>query len=320
MTAKIRWTTFRQYRGPFIKGEIPFSLSEDRRESHVDRAFWLTSKVETGAKFGSVMAYDGTAMTAGLDQHIAVYPKELAHEDFNPKDDQGGLWQLLRQLECIGNDGQLDAAIKSLWDAFEEQGWYLAQDGLLRYLEDVSEQHSAGDIVFGHEIRDTLTPVKGKVEKKDEAVAERWIRLFHDVFEAPGGFSAQIEFGRSHLVERARRWGAEWPYGSREITVLKAGQNISLETDLALCMYHSHSVNAPAKAIKLLRRAGNRAHNAVNPKKLIKLLGTSKYGRWDDDIPNGRYQRTRAAARASGLWPRRFFDGPNAIMPGNLPG
>jgi hypothetical protein len=53
---------------------------------------------------------------------------------------------------------------------------------------------------------------------------------------------------------------------------------------------------------------------------LIRALGTSSYGRWSDDIPNGRYQRTRDAARKSDHWDLDLFDGSNALMPKDLPG
>ncbi|MCZ2108032.1 MAG: hypothetical protein LC118_00410 [Dehalococcoidia bacterium] len=55
-------------------------------------------------------------------------------------------------------------------------------------------------------------------------------------------------------------------------------------------------------------------------KLLIQKLGNNPFGRWDDDIRTGRYQRTRHHAMASGLWPTKLFDGPEAIMPADLPG
>jgi hypothetical protein len=49
------------------------------------------------------------------------------------------------------------------------------------------------------------------------------------------------------------------------------------------------------------------------PPVLIKKLAITKYGRWDDDIPNGRYQRTRNFAAK--IWPSELFVGNKAIMP-----
>jgi len=321
---KVQWRKFRSYYGPMIQGTVLYELPPERRDHHVDRAFWLTAKVETGAKFGSVIAYDGTGMTAGLDQHIAVYPKELANEDYDAKDDQGGLWKLLRRLECVQGDASYRACLGQLWQALEVQGWYLAQDGVLRYAKDKGREPGvicdAGDIVYGFEIRDALTPVKGKVDgpfNRDRAA--EWARMFHLVFSHPDGFRAQAEFGKEHLVERTRKRPLEWAYDGKEITSLIVGRNIGAAEDLAMCMYHCHSVNAPAVANKAIKRARTR-DGQLDPKKLIRLLGNSSYGRWDDDIKTGRYQRTRSAARASGLWSWALFDGPHALMPRDLPG
>jgi hypothetical protein len=319
---KVLWRKFRNYSGPLIKGTEPYTIPDDRRDFHVDRAFWLTAKVETGAKFGSVMAYDGTGMTAGLDQHIAVFPRELAHEDNNPKDDQGSLWKLLRRMESVGGSPSYQACLKKLWDALARQDWYVAQDGYLRHLgRNALVRIKPGSLVHGQLIRDVLTPLGGNVERhggKDRAAD--WAKLFHAVFSHPDGFRAQAEFGKEHLVERAKKRHIKWAYKEREITALQPLKNMPAEQDLAMCMYHCHSVNAPAIANKALKRARYADHGDVRPKKLIQLLGNSSFGRWDDDLKNGRYQRTRSAARASGLWPRSLFDGPNAIMPKDLPG
>lgn len=309
----ISWSSYNKYSGPLIHGSTPYIPDEPRKSYHVDRAFWLTSKVETGGKFGAVMAFDGTAMTAGLDQHIAVYPKELASEDHNAADDQGSLWKLVRQLETPGDS----TSIANLYEALSDCGWYVSQDGWLRY-KTTQNSHKAGDLVFGKEIRDTFTPIGGDVQTtQQKEIATKWILLFHAVFSNPKGFKTQSEFGKTHLVERTKRHNIGWAYNNMELTALTI-QQLSYEHDLAMCMYQAHSVNAPAIALKLLNQS--RVNNSLDPKKLIKLLGTSTYGRWDDDLPNGRYQRTRLAAKNSGLWPSSLFDGISAIMPRDLPG
>lgn len=325
-----------------IKGTEPFAPPPT--SNHVARAFWLTAKVETGAKFGSVVAYDGTGMTAGLDQHIAVYPKELADEDFNAKDDQGSLWKLLRRMEVVDGSNGYKWAIGCLWSMFEACGWYVSQDGHLRYLQDTavkrknfSHDAAAGDLVFGFEIRDALTPVGGKVKGKDHRAAV-WAMAFHELFAHPDGFKAQQHFGEEHLVTRSKRkrkWKKSTAMGlyssvedvayQGEITVLRAGTpNWTHEMDLAMCMYQAHSVNAPGMANSLIadvhQRVHPESHQLLFAGRLIEKLGTSSYGRWDDDLKTGRYQRTRSAARASGLWPRQLFDGPAAIMPKDLKG
>jgi hypothetical protein len=294
----------------------------------------LTAKVETGAKYGAVMAYDGTGMTAGLDQHVAVYPRELSKpDDGNNLDDQGTLWKLLRRIEMISVASPSFAEARAnLWDALSHEVWYLAQDGVLRSEED-------GEPVGGKELRQVFTPHDGKVvalwQRKQAAF---WAERFHELLCHPATFRAQVEYGKEHLVKRSKRrklmkkykglWVsmgivADVAYDQEELTMLQVDKHLSPELDLALCMYQAHSVNAPAIANRALREAFNKTYNPASeqfPWVLIKKLGNSKYGRWDDDLKNGRYQRTRAAARKSGLWPKSFFDGIHAIMPKDLPG
>jgi hypothetical protein len=335
MTLQIKWKKYKSYSGVVIKGETEFQPpAGDREKFHVDRAFWLTSKVETGARFGSVMNYDGTAMTAGLDQHIAVYPRELSRpDDGNALDDQGTLWKLLRRLETVSGTGLVKVR-EALWKALRDIGCYVAQDGVLRYLAN-------GEPVPGEAIRDSFTPMKGQPTlPSQKKQAEYWIRLFHDLFAHPATYAAQVGYGVEHLVKRTNRRVLDvrtmrhspmtFPrrvseFYPQEITACKLDDDWSLEEDLAMCMYQSHSVNAPAIANKTLAKVfGYTLRNQVPkggwPKKLIRLLGNSKYGRWDDDLKYGRYQRTRSAARASKLWPTSLFDGKKAIMPKDLVG
>lgn len=350
----VQYKKFRSYSGPKIRGTVPFTIS-DTETRHVARAFWLTAKVETGAKFGAIVAYDGTGMTAGLDQHIAVYPKELSKEDYDATDDQGSLWKLLRRMETVdlnpqgAVDEEYRRALNWLWAHLRANSWYVAQDGVLRYWEDTSVQRKsykidvrAGDPVFGLEIRDELTPKGGKVILGTEGwmFAKEWAAGFHRLFVNPMGFKAQQHFGEEHMVartKRKRRWrhrldhrfSVEELVYPADITVLEvAGPGapesrwLSPEMDLALCMYQSHSVNAPAIANRALSSVLNHTHpsGSTFARRLIEKLGNSSYGRWDDDLATGRYQRTRSAARASGLWPKGLFDGPKAIMPKDLKG
>jgi len=331
----VSWRQFQEFSGPFIAGIDPIEppKADDR---HVARAFWLTTKVETGAKFGAVVMYDGTAVTGGPDQHVAVYPRYLA--DNSVENDQGGLWKLLRRMEYAG----ADHALQILWEALKLQGWYVAQDGKLRYVEDHEgingHAKRAGDLVWGNEIRDVLTPTRGKVPKTgpEWQRSRDWAMRFHHALVSPVSRRAQVEFGMEHLVERTKsrrielgdgvRVGvADAGYGSREISAIRLGSTGWVEdVDLAMCVYQSHSVNAPATANQALARARTEFnpehHGKQFAKLLIQLLGNSTYGRWNDDLATGRYQRTRSAARGSGLWSRTLFDDPAAIMPKDLPG
>lgn len=341
MDGKVLYRTFRTYAGPMIKGTVPLSATEVPT-SHVARAFWLTAKVETGAKFGAIVMYDGTAVTAGLDQHIAVYPKELKNEDGNAADDQGGFWKLLRRLEVLPGP-HYNIQLGRLWDMLKQRNWYLAQDGVLRYLNSghflnpvtkLRVYFNAGDVVYGYDIRDHLTPLNGVVPKSGtlRERADEWAQAVHQVFVHDQAHRTQIEFGQEHMVTRmksrrlnmgtrATRWSrADAAYLGREISSLHVGHGgWHEEIDLALSVYQSHSVNAPTKANQALARAMKGPHGKF-PANLIKHLGNNAYGRWDDDLKTGRYQRTRSAALASKLWPRSLFTGPRAIMPKDLPG
>jgi len=331
----VKWKSYKSYSGPVIVGDrVVEAPTGEQALKHVERAYWLTTAVETGGKVGSIMAADGTAMTAGLDQHIAVYPRELAKkEDGNAKNDQGSLWQLMRRLETVSGDDSYQEAVDCLWGMLKAMGWYISQDGYLRYLEADTVQLKgkkapvkAGDLVFGYSIREAFTPGGGKVPQKGAAweQAKNWAIAFHDVTVNESGVRAQVAFGCEHLVERTRRNPLyEQAYEQEMSAIVLGKEGWTEEMDLAMAMCQAHSVNAPAIAKKLLAQALRR-YNPNKPgdfaRHLIRLLGTSSYGRWDDDIQYGRYQRTRSAARKSGLWSRSLFDGSTAIMPKDLPG
>lgn len=338
---KILHRKFRKYSGPMIRGEGTLEIPSGAIEtSHVHRAFYLTAKVETGAKFGSIVMYDGTAVTAGLDQHIAVYPRELANEDFNAKDDQGGLWKLLRRMEVI-QDTHYNMLLSRLFGLLRSHNWYLAQDGVLRYYDDGSIANravAAGDTVFGFHIRAELTPAVGTVPKKGpfwEQSAE-FAYAFHRVFGHPATRVTQTEFGMEHLVKRTKRRRLNMGTKKRpiwhnlekssyltEVTALRVDEGQwSQPIDLAMSVYQSNSVNAPSIANKALARAIKRCRGSWEAiaKELIQNLGNNTYGRWDDDLKTGRYQRTRTAALQSKLWDRSLFIGSKAIMPKDLQG
>lgn len=304
---------FNSYAGPRITGTEAFKLPENA--GHWERVLWLTSAVESGGKFGAITMYDGTAVTAGLHQAIAVYPRELADEDFNAADDQGSFWQLLRLIEMVPDFPELQALFLKL----KESGWYLSRDGFLRYLSDGQTQIrnrtrkvKAGDLVFGYEIRETITPNQGAVPALGHAwkVSKDWALVFHAVFSNPKSFRAQVEFGAQHFEHVARH---------KKISA--RGRNLSIEKwlykghlsnfsgtwpyDLALAVFWSHSVNGPSVAYKLLAKA----IEEVDPESdsdqfaslLLRLLGHSEYGRWHFSNPKGRWQRTRSNAKK--IWP-----------------
>lgn len=333
----VKWVQFRSYSGPSISDGVSIPTPHN---GHVGRAYWLTTKVETGGYFGRVMAYDGTCMTAGPDQHIAVFPRELVEEDWRAEDDQGSLWALLAHLRLLrGSRDGFDEVLDDLTDELASDGFTFDRVGFLAYAKDRSVsvgkkvvQVKAGDRAHGNVIRETYTPNMGQVPKSGAGweKAKRWALLWHQITVHPLGWKTQLDFGMGHLIERVqrRRIGDlgtvnALVYGKEGISSPRTN-SMPADLDLAMCVYHANSVNGPTPASAALGEAARAHLPSAEPSKfarvLIQKLGNNPFGRWDDDIRTGRYQRTRAHAMASGLWPARLFDGPEAIMPADLPG
>jgi len=309
---RVRYRSFRSYSGPGIRGILLDKSQYENTNNHAQRALYLTEGVETGHRVGSIMAGDGTATTAGRGQHILVYPRELANEDFDARDDQGGLPKLLRKLEVETSSPALD----KLYGAFIAEGWYVAQDGVLRWHDDARTkvkgrwlECKAGDIVHGAVLRDTITPKGGKVPRKGEQweQAKRWALLFHEVFKEESSLKVQTDFELEHLVHRVmhRKYGfhpnrrretvSQVVYGSRgfrgpaPVGRLVVGKHITVELDLAMCLFHSHTVNAPAIAYRKLKETllatgyepdhRNQLAEIAFAKELLKRLAKAKYAR-----------------------------------------
>jgi hypothetical protein len=147
-----------------------------------------------------------------------------------------------------------------------------------------------------------------------------------------------MEYGKEHTVKAAKRTKVESGrggrkesiqravYGEKQLSRVTVGE-ISQELDLAMAMYWSNSVNAPGAARVRLERALRAIHPETPmtapgrfARVLIRKLGNTGFARWDDDLKNGRYQRTRRYALKSDLWGRELFVGTNPIFPKNLPG
>ena len=323
--------TYKKYSGPVFVGSQKIPIPTLART--LERQHWLTTQVETNGTYGTVVMFDGTAITAGPDQFILVYPRELANEDFNAKDDQGPLTRLLRRLEPTGG---LAKDIESLWVLFAAENWYLAQDGLLRYLEAAKVRVGGrnisvrpGDVVHGAILRNTITPIQGTVPRKgkewDKACS--FGEAVHRLFSNPAGIPVQDAYGQEKLVKRYTRL-RNFMDTSCTLDTYLFGQSITSATvfdigqemDLAMAVWYSNSVNAPAIALKKLKACAQQCTNDLEsfPARLVKALGTSSYGRWNAAEKNGRYQRTRRHAMRSGLWDRSLFTGRDAIMPVSL--
>jgi len=320
---------FKKFAGVRIKGSSDSELIKTKSIYHIDRAVWLTCMVESGGKFGCVISYDGTGITASLGQAIAVYPRNLGDEV--KKNDQGPLWKVLKRIKNLPPMSDMTLFENKLANV----GWYISPDSKCRWIRN-------GKLVSGQAIRkeftgseDGVMPTKGK----DRARAQFWAETFHDLFANPDTFKLQLDLEKEHFVKRAERAKLRFcreeeyagstvqkviynPFHISSIT----SEQLGPEMDLAMSIYWSHSVNAPGYALKRFCRHVvdkgfadewmNEAEGRKLAKKIIQKFGETPFARWSDDIKNGRYQRTRAHAMK--LWPKELFVGPDAIMPKDL--
>lgn len=316
----MKTVTFKDFVGLQISGTIPIGACDS--PYHLDKSEWITAQVESAGKFGTIISYDGTGITAGLHQYIAVYPREL--------NSQGPLWRLLNRIRQVcGDEGEW----KAVNNMITEAGWVLGSEGVLRYRED-------GKLVLGGAIRDRLTGnADGKMPLSgpgyDRAVA--WAQAFHELFVLTATHKTQRDVGLEHFLQMNDHTSLQHSkkgkkltiqqavYGDKHFSTLTDG-DISVELEIAMSMYWSNSVNAPGAAVTRLCKVfdkvgvidGGKPQGVPFARELITALGNTTFGRWDDDIPGGRYQRTRKAAMS--IWPESYFVGPEAIMPADLPG
>jgi hypothetical protein len=320
MFSKVKWKQFKNYSGPAIYGKKKFKYY-DGFFNHWSRAVWLVSQVESGGRFGSVCMYDGTGITSGLIQAVAVYPRELANEDDDPADDQGPLWQMLQMIKT-NNPGVL-LELESELRKSPLCGWKL-DNGKVIDLE-------TGNLINGRIIREIFTPCEGTVPKWGLYWEYSKIRalIFHRIFNNQKTFQSQIDYGVKHFKKLAKRKVKGLKNKTVSDILYPANFDASNfmvtddPTDLAAAVFYSYAINAPRKAFEILR-ISDHVFKSQNPfpvskqKKsfheiLISNLAVEDYGRWHFLHKNGRYQRTRNAAMK--VWPKWMFKGPNEIMP-----
>lgn len=288
------------FSGPVIKGTIPaFTKTPTMQDTHLDRAFWLTTMVESGGMAGSIMAADGTGMTASMEQLVAVLPRHM--------DEQGSLFDLLQELSKIVD------ITKFL--PFAEEGWKL-EGGVLKTAD--------GKPVPPRVIRNTFTPNDGRVPPTGAQweQSKKWALAFHHLFARPETIKAQIDYGIAQFVKFGNTKNPRLSDGIKKRSVNELAYRGKLTeedpfgdvsvNDLALAMWWCYKVNGPAPALDRLASAAKLTPDVSDPqfgRRLIMLLHTSQYGKW----ATNRYDRTRQHART--VWPAKLFEGPDAVMP-----
>jgi len=314
--------TYGKYAG--LKCNGAESMDDVTTDLHLDRASWLTAQVESGGKFGTVINYDGTGMTAGIHQAIAVYPRAL--DDNLKANDQGPLWRLLNRIWSLHDTRVLASVRDTLIANMDRYGMILSPEG--KCLD-----APTGDLLSGKAIRNIFTgdasgvmPSSGPKRRQ----AEEWVELFHDLFACHETFRSQLRFGEEHFVKRCERTKLRFCKvdSFKETTIREVcypcalprvdSEGYTPDWDLAMCVYWSHSVNAPGMALRKICKALDLTKLKLDmdkdfPRVLLKILADTKYGRWHRSIAGGRYQRTRNYAMK--IFPENLFVGLDAIMP-----
>lgn len=322
----MRKITFNKYSGLRIKGRIPLEMKAKDplviSKSHIEMAFYITAVIESGGVFGTVINYDGTGMTAGIHQAIAVYPKNLKA--------QGPLWKLLSRMYVLP---ETPLSLINIREELHDFGLDLTADGVVR--------NESGNPVSGTVLRKFFGTPQGKLGKgEDRARAEQVIQLFHGLFSDERTHGLQVASGTEHFLKIAERTKLRFskaprtkcsniqqqiygPLTDKHFSMLRT-EDMSPELNLAMCLYWSYLVNAPGMALKKMCKTLDAIDRRTTgwgdkfSRLLVRNLGTSSYGRWDDDIDSGRYQRTRRVMMM-GLFDAALFR-KGAIMPKDFPG
>jgi len=282
---RVQWVRYKGYAGCKIDGRTPVSLPST--SLHMDRAFFLTAQLEA-PRYGSVQSYDGAGLSGGPLHNIAVYPSSGT---------QGSLFALLSRMELARTPG---FAMIALLDQYRARGWAITSKGVLSEVQ-------TGKPVTGADILQELAPLRGVVPQTGPywEQARRWALLHHQVFSESALFDAQKEYAINWLIQGQQNT-EELFYQRRPVRTMLVEKDISMAEDLALCVYHAFSVNAPAIAQKILLSA---IKSKDFPKVLLGTFRASTFANWQV-----RYDRTRAVALTSGLWPVALFTGPKAIF------
>jgi hypothetical protein len=301
----VKLVKYKNYSGCVIRDNST-TYQNPNTKVHMDRAVYLTSLIEVAGKFGIINSYDGAAMSAGLEHNVSVLPKTM---------EAGSLFAAINFIRMSVPESTCPP-LTSLLVAFKSAGWVLDASGVLR-------DYKSGQKVSGQAIRNEFTPDNGVVPETGPKweQAKRWALLYNTLFNHPATFHTQIESAKRGLL-LGNKQGEVAAYkaitGVENPSVLVVGTNIKPEQDLAMCVYHAHSVNAPSIAKSCL--SDSKPDNTTAwPKRLVYILGTKSYGNWKDTTTgSSRYDRTRTYAKNSGIWTPELFVGNNAIMPENV--
>jgi hypothetical protein len=304
MTISSHWVQFKGFSGYIAKGGPKIDQPIDA-SNHISRAVYLTGQLEAGS-WGTVQNYDGCGMSGGILHNISVMRDNS----------QGDFFALLQKVSQAAPQPFAPVAA-----AIATAGWTISPDGKVHIT-------AGGALATGAQMKLELSgsehgnvPATGPDSSRAQAWAERLATLLSN----PATYKAQFDFAANWLI--AGNSGDETSVYRKYATVpFTAEAAIPVSTlppsiDLAMCVYHSFSVNAPgtAKGVlgALLPQMPTLSADAFAGH-LIRNLGTKQFANWADVPGDGsdRYDRTRLAVWARpDLWATALA---HTLMPRDL--
>lgn len=306
-----QYRTYKSYAGFVVRGSTPIDTPYTT-DPHTKWAFFLLSRMEA-ATWGTVQNYDGAGMSAGPLHAVAVLPSSKA---------QGQLWELVADIFTalpVGSSGAVDR----LRAEFHKMGWEVTVNGAVVDRKD-------GKKVQGEELRTFLSGPLGyvRLDGPFEGSARKMANLFNLVFSDSKTFQIQENYTVKWLLrgQRETEFAAYAKYSKTKVQTKNVSnflsyasrEHLGFELDLAMCVYHAFSVNAPAPAVDELLKAMVAKTASEFAARLIRGLGTRNFGRWKDTPDNkNRYDKTRLAVIRYGIdrWGPETID---PLMPENF--
>lgn len=305
----VLWRQYKEFSGCLVRGTDPIVPQDPAK--HMSCAAWLTSEAEAPS-YGYVQSYDGAGISAGLLHNILVFPRDLT---------QGDLGQLVRRILNVSAMFQSNLpAAEWLLHEIESRGWTLSPDGKFRY----NASYKPGTLVEGAKLRDWVAPPGGKVPRSGAnwEYASKVATCFHELFAWPGSWTIQEDFAVEWLARGNRTAELEvyrhfTGHSDLDSFISLPVAAMPAPVHVAMCVYHSFSVNSPKVAADCLKRAWpNNGNDEKFAKALIREFGLHGRDVWHDQPGDGnnRYDRTRVA-----LWGREdLFPGGHTLMPRDL--
>lgn len=295
---RTRWVTYKKYSGYVVDGGSEIFVPTDGL--HISRAVWLASKLE-GSRFGTVQAYDGAGMSGGLLHNIAVSPKDLS---------QGTFFGLLTRVKA---EAPVAFAGSFVGKRMESLNW-VVDSGMLLTAKGRMK-------IPGAMIREEFSGPSGKVPREGSEHQREWAEGFHRLFVHPSTYGAQLRYAAEWLASGNSKM--EMDVYRRYSGILDSMIGVKFSSlppaiDLAMCVYHAFSVNAPSIARACLSAMPTIIDDETKwAKLLIRKLGLRKFANWADEVGDGsnRYDATRKVVWSCGLWDTKLA---RDLMPKDL--